>query len=146
MMASVLPIKLLRPEAIVPSYGSDEAIGLDIYACESRVIEPGARCLVPTGIAMAIPYGYYGRVAPRSGLAVRNGIDVLAGVIDSDYRGEVVAVLVNHSDSRVVVGPGDRVAQLILERADRLNPRRLEANEELPASARGQSGFGSTGK
>ena len=105
-----LHFKRLHPEARLPTRGSAGAAGLDLYAVERVTIEPGGRAAVRTGLAVAVPRGFYGRVAPRSGLAVRHGIDVLAGVIDSDYRGEVLCALVNHGREPFEVEPGARVA------------------------------------
>jgi dUTP pyrophosphatase len=147
MWTPLLPIKRFHNDAIIPTYGSDGAIGLDLHACPEGhmvFIPPGGRCVVPTGIGIAVPQGWYGRLAPRSGLAVKHGIDVLAGVIDADYRGEIKVVLVNFGDSAFDIRTGDRIAQLILERADRFSPA-WAFNNELPATSRGTGGFGSTG-
>lgn len=141
-MARALLFKALRPGAVIPSYGSASAIGLDLYACSTHLIEPGERCAVPFGVACRIPDDYYGRIAPRSGLALRNGLGVLAGVIDPDFRGELVALVINHGAERISIHPQNRVAQLILERADRLDP--IEVTD-LPTTSRARGGFGSTG-
>ena len=150
-MSNYLPtlrIKRLAPDAILPTHGSDNAIGLDLYARANHmirgefVVRAGAHLLVNTGIAAAIPTGYYGRVAPRSGLALKKGIDVLAGVIDSDYRGEINVILQNLGQFDFVVRHGDRIAQLIMERADRLPVLEVTA---LNDTNRGASGYGSTG-
>lgn len=140
-----LLVKRLYPCAKIPTYGSKGAIGLDLYAYNQSheiVVEPGTWMLVKTGISIAVPDGYYGRIAPRSGLALKAGIDVLAGVIDSDYRGEIGVILFNHSNFLFEIKTGDRVAQLILERADRLSPVEVD---ELPDTERGSAGYGSTG-
>lgn len=142
-----LRIKRLRPEARIPTYGSPGAIGLDLsYLCPrtggTQLLTTGDWCAYPTGIAVAIPDGYYGRVAPRSGLALRHGIDVLAGVIDSDYRGEIYVILVNHGNEDFWVDDHMRIAQLIIERAARAE---VFEQDELPPSIRGTDGFGSTG-
>jgi dUTP pyrophosphatase len=106
-------------------------------------IPPGARALIPTGVQMAIPEDEYGRVAPRSGLAWKAGIDVMAGIIDSDYRGDIGVILVNMSAKPFHVRHGDRVAQLIFER---ISLHTLEVTDgELPESGRGAGGYGSTG-
>ena len=141
-MSERLHFKRLHPEAKLTTRGSARAAGLDLYAVEHVVIGPGARAAVRTGLAAAVPAGFYGRVAPRSGLAVRHGIDVLAGVIDSDYRGEVLCALVNHGDEPFVVEPGARVAQLVVEAIASPEPAWAEDLEE---TARGAGGFGSTG-
>jgi dUTP diphosphatase len=143
-----LRVKRLTPTAKLPTRGSAQAIGLDLYADvtdRSGVIEirPGYRKLVSTGIAVAIPPGYYGRVAPRSGLALKHGIDVLGGVCDSDYRGEVFVLLQNLNQwNSFHVKSGDRIAQLILERADILPILEVQ---HLDETVRGAAGFGSTG-
>ena len=90
-----LPTKLLNDNAVIPTYGSDSAAGMDLYAAFAETIPAGQHRIVKTGIAMKIPDGFYGRIAPRSGLAYKNGIDVFAGVIDNDYRGEIGIILYN---------------------------------------------------
>ncbi len=137
-----LHFKRLHPEARLPTRGSAGAAGLDLYAVERVTIEPGGRAPVRTGLAVAVPRGFYGRVAPRSGLAVRQGIDVLAGVIDSDYRGEILCALVNHGREPFEVEPGARIAQLVVEAI--ATPEPVWA-EELEETERGAGGFGSTG-
>jgi dUTP pyrophosphatase len=141
-MTERLLFKRLHPEARLPTRGSAGAAGLDLYAVERMTIQPGGRAAVRTGLAAAIPQGFYGRVAPRSGLAVRHGVDVLAGVIDSDYRGEILCALVNHGEEPFEVEPGARVAQLIVEAIASPEPAWAE---DLPETARGAGGFGSTG-
>ena len=111
----MLPIQRLSPKAILPTRGSPHAAGLDLYSIESLVIPKGGRRLIKTGISIAVPLNHYGRVAPRSGLALTSGIDVGAGVIDSDYRGEVGVILFNFGDSEFLVAEGMRIAQLIIE-------------------------------
>ena len=141
-MSDRLLFKRLHPAARLPTRGSAGAAGLDLYAVERVTLAPGGRVAVRTGLAAAIPEGFYGRVAPRSGLAVRHGIDVLAGVIDSDYRGEILCALVNHGDEPFEVEPGARVAQLVVEAVATPEPAWAE---DLPETARGAGGFGSTG-
>src|SRR5437763_14478023 len=114
-MFEQLRFKKLHAEAKLPTRGSPLAAGLDIYSVERVTIAAGGRASVRTGLAVAIPVGFYGRVAPRSGLAVRHGIDVLAGVIDSDYRGEILCALVNHGREPFEIEPGARVAQPVVE-------------------------------
>ncbi len=137
-----LKIKKLNPKAFVPTKGSEQAAGYDLYSIEELVIPARSKALVATGIAMAIPVGNYGRVAPRSGLAVKNFIDVGAGVIDADYRGEVKVLLFNFSETDFQVNPGDRIAQLIIEKYTRTD---IEEVEDLNQTERGEGGFGSTG-
>jgi deoxyuridine 5'-triphosphate nucleotidohydrolase len=141
-MTSELKFSRLHPGAKLPTRGSRRAAGLDLYAIESLTLEPGARAAVRTGLAVAIPEEFYGRVAPRSGLAVNYGLDVLAGVIDSDYRGEIVCALVNHGQEALTIDAGQRVAQLIIEAIITPEPVWADALDE---TARGAGGFGSTG-
>ena len=138
-----MKIQLLTPDAKTPVRGSDKAAGMDLHASEDCVINPQERRLVSTGVAVALPNNTYGRVAPRSGLAVKNGIDVLAGVVDEDYRGEVKVALINHGTEPFVVSKGDRIAQLIVESI--LRPV-IEVVDNLEETTRGDGGFGSTGK
>jgi dUTP pyrophosphatase len=137
-----LLFKRLHPEARLPSRGSARAAGLDLCAVERVTLAPGGRAAVRTGLAVAIPEGFYGRVAPRSGIAVRHGIDVLAGVIDADYRGEILCALVNHGGETFEIEPGARVAQLVVEAIATPEPAWAEDLEE---TERGAGGFGSTG-
>ena len=131
----------------IPSYGSGKAIGMDLYMAladdkyPAIAIHPGERRLVDTNIQAKIPDGYYGRIAPRSGLAYKDGIDVLAGVIDSDYRGELKVILLNTGNVTKTFQTGDRIAQLILEKAARPN---IEVVDNLDETERGAGGFGST--
>jgi dUTP diphosphatase len=127
---------------LLPRYGSDGAAGADLHASEARVIAPGDRAAVSTAIHLELPPGHVGLVWPRSGLALRHGIDTLAGVIDSDYRGEVRVVLVNHGREPFRIEPGDRVAQLLVQRVEHAV---FVADEGLTGTARGGGGFGSTG-
>lgn len=138
----VLRFKQLDPKAILPVRGSSFAAGLDICSIEDLVIEPHQRAISRTGLAVAIPHGFYGRVAPRSGLAVKQGLDVLAGVIDSDYRGELCCVLYNTGDVAIELSAGSKVCQLIIEKI--IAPKATWVND-LDETARGAGGFGSTG-
>lgn len=133
-------IKRLTETAILPTRGSAFAAGLDLYAVEDVLIEPGCRRLVGTGAAVAIPSHLAGLVWPRSGLATR-GITTDAGVIDADYRGEVRVLLVNHATERFEVLRGMRIAQLVIQPTF---PHITEV-DELPGTERGADGFGSTG-
>jgi dUTP pyrophosphatase len=137
-----LRFKKLHPEARLPARGSARAAGLDLYSIERVTIEPGGRAAVRTGIAVSIPTGFYGRVAPRSGLAVRHGLDVLAGVIDADYRGEILCALVNHGSEPFEVETSARIAQLIVEAIALPEPVWAD---ELEETERGAGGLGSTG-
>lgn len=150
-----------------PVRGSPMAAGFDLCACISDEFVPtthylqqdgiifsvdgneryisikaGKRALIKTGVRMALPFGQYGRIAPRSGLAYKNGIDVLAGVIDADYRGDVGVILLNTGDSDFVIRDGDRIAQIIIEKIDMSE---LSVVKDLSVTDRGEGGFGSTG-
>ena len=137
-------IYLLTDTATVPTRGTEHSIGLDISASSASSIKPGCRNVVSTGLQFAIPAGVYGRVAPRSGLAVKRSVDVGAGVIDPDYRGELKVVLINNGKEDFNIETGDRIAQLILENALISDP--IQSSVPLDDTARGQGGFGSTGK
>jgi dUTP pyrophosphatase len=128
-----------------PARARDDDAGLDLYAAEAVTIEPGARALVRTGVALAIPPGYAGLLLPRSGLALRHGLTLLntPGLIDAGYRGEVKVLLVNHDQAPAAIARGDRIAQLVIQRVE---PAELVEVDELPSSARGPGGFGSTGR
>lgn len=138
-----MKIKLTDFNSQIPTKGSQYSAGYDLYSCCNVLIYPQERALVKTGIVLEIPDGYYGRIAPRSGLALKNGIDVMAGVIDSDYRGEIGVILYN-TDKTVPfhIKIGDRIAQLIIEKYYNFD---LEKAEDLNSSDRGSGGFGSTG-
>jgi dUTP pyrophosphatase len=138
----VLPV-LVGARGALPEYGSEGAAGADLRASEAVVIPPGGRAAVPTAVRLEIPRGHAGLVWPRSGLAVRHGIDTLAGVIDSDYRGEVKVVLVNHGDQPFAIAAGDRIAQLLLQRVERAT---FQAADAVRDTGRGSGGFGSTGR
>lgn len=138
----VLPV-LVGPGGALPEYGSERAAGADLRASQPLVIPPGGRAAVPTALRLEIPPGHVGLVWPRSGLAVRHGIDTLAGVIDSDYRGELGVVLVNHGQQPFTIAAGDRIAQLLIQRVERA---RFVAASEIAESQRGSGGFGSTGR
>ncbi len=142
-MPERLKFQKLHDEARLPARGSEYAAGLDLCAVEERVIPAGGRAAVRTGLAVSIPEGFYGRIAPRSGLAVRHGLDVLAGVIDSDYRGEILCALINHGEDDLEIKVGMRVAQLIIEAI--IRPEAVWA-DELDETERGAGGFGSTGQ
>jgi dUTP pyrophosphatase len=142
-----IPLKRLADDAIVPAYAKPGDAGLDLVACEGLTLAPGGgRGLVPTGIAIAIPEGYAGFVQPRSGLALRHGVTCLntPGLIDSGYRGELKVLLVNTDpDEPFEVVPGERIAQLVIQRVEHVV---LSVVDELDDSARGDGGFGHTGR
>ncbi len=140
-------VKKLHPKAVLPTYGSLEAAGADLYACleEAVTIQPGESYFVPTGIALEVPKGCAGLVYARSSMGAKRGLAPAnkVGVIDSDYRGEIKVVLHNHSKQPQTVEPGERVAQFIITPV--LTPV-YEEVEELSDTSRGTGGFGSTGK
>ena len=137
-----LSFKRLDPRATLPTRGSEHAAGLDLYSIEPVSIPPRGRVLAATGLAVDIPRGYYGRVAPRSGLAVKQGLDVLAGVIDADYRGELRCALYNTGDAPIDLPAQSKICQLIIEKI--ITPEAVWA-EEISETDRGSGGFGSTG-
>jgi deoxyuridine 5'-triphosphate nucleotidohydrolase len=141
-MASQLRVQLLSPFGKAPVRASASAAGYDLCAAYDGSVPKRGKALLKTDIAIAVPHGTYGRVAPRSGLTLKNGIDVGAGVIDEDYRGNVGVILFNHSDEDFSVKAGDRIAQLILEK---IEVAEVNVCETLEDTARGAGGFGSTG-
>jgi dUTP pyrophosphatase len=137
-------IAKVNEDAKIPTRGSKGAAGYDLSSIEEVSIAPGERAMIDTGIIIEVPSDCYARVAPRSGLAAKCGIDVLAGVIDSDYRGNIKVILQNNGSTNVDIYKGDRIAQLIFERI--YTPDITEASvEDLVATERGEGGFGSTG-
>jgi len=140
-------VKKLKSAAMLPTYGSADAAGADLYACldEPVTIRPGASVFVPTGIAMEIPRGYAGLIYARSGLACKRGLAPAnkVGVVDSDYRGEFMVVLHNHGSSDQTIAHGERIAQLVITPV--FTPGFCEV-EELSDTQRSAGGFGSTGK
>ena len=141
-----LAIRRVHPDAVLPTYMSDGAAGMDLAALVASplTLAPGERALVPTGLAIAVPDGYEAQVRPRSGLAAKHGVTCLnsPGTIDSDYRGEVKVLLVNHGREPFVVTSGLRIAQLVVAPVVRAA---IEEVGELPPTRRGAGGFGSTG-
>jgi dUTP diphosphatase len=139
-------IKKLHPDAVVPRYMTELAAGMDIQALldQPLVLQPGERCLVPTGLALAIPPGFEVQVRPRSGLAIKHGIALVnsPGTIDADYRGEVQVLLINLGSEPVTIARGMRIAQLVIATVARAALREVDALDETP---RGMGGFGSTG-
>ena len=135
-------INLLSPNAVVPKKGTVGAAGYDLFAAETALVSRLTRKLIKTNISIEIPSGYYARIAPRSGLAFKNGIDVMAGVIDSDYRGDVGVILYNTDPQKdFSVRPGDRIAQLIIESC--FDAEWIQG--DLSESQRGENGYGHTG-
>ena len=142
-----IPVKILREGAKLPTYGSAEAAGADLYAClEADVtVEPGQTVFIPTGFAMAVPKGCAGLVYARSGMACKRGLAPAnkVGVVDSDYRGEIMVALHNHGSEAQIISHGERIAQMIITPV--LTPGYAVA-ETLDNTLRGEGGFGSTGK
>ena len=138
--------KRLSPAAILPEYATSGAAGMDLAAAidEPIVIDPGAVTLVPCGFAMALPHGFEAQVRPRSGLAAKHGVTVLntPGTIDSDYRGEVKVILINHGRQPFHVAPGMRVAQMVVAAVEQVA---WAQTDTLPDTARADGGFGHTG-
>lgn len=160
-----LYVKLSHPNAKLPTYGSVSAGGIDLYSCDNYIVKANSRECINTGISIewannvnidnneitnneitnneTKPENYYLRIAPRSGLALKNGIDVMAGVIDYDYRGEIKVILLNTSDSDFMIAPGDKIAQAILTQINRFD--QIIECTQLSDTIRGMGGFGSTG-
>jgi len=143
-----LPFKKLDPKAKIPTRGSELSAGYDLYSIEQYTLKPLERKLFKTGLAVAIPHGLYGRIAPRSGLAYKNGLDVMAGVIDEDYRGEVGVILINLGTEPITLpivkdGKETAVAQIIFENYTEAS---FQEMPELPETFRGEGGFGSSDK
>lgn len=140
-------VKKLREGATLPTFGSAQAAGADLYACLSQdvTIEPGRTVFVPTGLAMELPRGYAGLIYARSGLACKRGLAPAnkVGVVDSDYRGEFIVALHNHGTEPQTISHGERIAQLVVTPV--LIPEYIEV-ENLSETPRGTGGFGSTGK
>ena len=140
-------VKKLRVNAVLPTYGSAEAAGADLYACldEPMAILPGATVFIPTGIALEVPRGCAGLVYARSSLGTKRGLAPAnkVGVIDSDYRGEIFVALLNHGKASQTIEPGERVAQFVITPV--LTPKYIET-DILSDTDRGTGGFGSTGK
>ena len=143
----IVKVQKITEGARLPVYGSSQAAGADLCAClgnDTLVIDPHKWAMVPTGIAIALPVGFEAQVRPRSGLAAKKGITVLnsPGTVDSDYRGEVRVILINHSDEPFVIKDGDRIAQMVVARHESAC---FEVVESLDETERGAGGFGSTG-
>jgi len=140
-------IKKLRPDAVVPKYMTEHAAGLDLSAAiEAPItIEPGERLAIGTGLAFALPPGFEGQIRPRSGLARKHGITLVnsPGTLDSDFRGELMVLVINHGREPVRIASGERIAQMVIAPVVQAH---LEEVEELSETARGAGGFGSTGR
>ena len=137
-----LKVMSLGPNFKAPVRKHPTDAGCDIHSAEKLLIHPDMRRVVSTHLAISVPKGHYGRIAPRSGLALKYGVDVLAGVIDSDFRGEIKVILTNTGCEHFEINVGDRIAQLIIEK---ISTPRIEVVESLDETIRGDGGFGSTG-
>ena len=139
-------LRKVHPEATIPQYATAGASGLDLHARINHEIylQPGVRFTCPTGIALEIPFGFEGQVRPRSGLAKKEGVTVLnsPGTVDSDFRGEICVLLINHGDRAAKIEPNQRIAQLVIAPVMRVE---LVESEILSETERGEGGFGSTG-
>ena len=146
MLSEKVTVKKLRDDAVIPTYGSEYAAGADLYACAESITEfaPGETKMIPTGLAMEIPVGYAGLIYARSGLATKKGLAPAnkVGVVDSDYRGEVMVSLHNHSTETKTIEPHERIAQLVITP---YLTAIFEEADELSDTVRGEGGFGSTG-
>lgn len=143
---SSVVIPVLDRDITLPEYSTEQSAGMDVRAniTEDWIIESGESRLIPTGLSIAIPPGYEIQVRPRSGLAHNHQVTILntPGTIDSDYRGEIGVILINHGKSQFVVSPGSRIAQLVLSKVERI---RWQLVNKLPSTDRGEGGFGHTG-
>ena len=137
-----IKFKRLDKQATIPRRATAGSAGFDVFSNGHYTIKPNVRCLLDTGIAMQLPNDYWGELKPRSGLAAKHGLDVLAGVIDADYTGEIKVSLINLGEHDVEIKAGDRIAQLIIQRYE---SDWMEV-EEFDDTERGAGGFGSTGK
>lgn len=136
-------VELIHPDAKIPEFKSEFAAGADLYAIKDSTIVPNGRKLIPLGFKIEIPEGFEGQVRPRSGLALKRGITLInaPGTIDSDYRGEMMAALVNHNNHPVWIEKGERIAQLVIKKVESIKFVEGKVDE----TKRGEGGFGSTG-
>jgi dUTP pyrophosphatase len=138
-----IKIKKTNGDALTPTHGSEFAAGYDLYSVENFELFPNQRHLFETGIIMEIPIGYYGRISPRSGLSFKNGIDVMGGIIDCDYRNSIKVLLINLSSEPFIIEKGSRIAQIIIQPCYYID---FIECDELSDTQRNVGGFGSTGK
>ena len=147
-MKNEIDVKIIRcrPKAQLPQYMTEQAAGMDLYAILDKdvVLAPGQRGMVPTGIAIALPFGYEAQVRPRSGLAAKHGVTLVnsPGTIDADYRGEISVIMINHGETDFIIKSGERIAQMIVTPVSHCKWNLVENLEE---SQRGSGGFGHTG-
>ncbi len=145
---SKLKVRILNQSAnALPEYATEGSAGMDLRAniLEEMILQPGDRALVPTGLFIELPDGYEAQVRPRSGLAIKQGITCLnsPGTIDSDYRGEIKVILINHSKEEQRIRPGDRIAQMVVARYEKVKWKEVK---KIKVTARNEGGFGHTGK
>ena len=143
-MSSILKFKKLNDQAVIPQFANPSDVGFDLFSLEDKTLKTGERYVFNTGLASEIPEGYFVVFKPKSGLAVKAGIDVLAGVIDAGYRGEWGVVLINLGHEDYAFSKGDKIAQGILLSFDL--PEIIETKDDLSKADRGEKGFGSSGK
>ena len=139
----ILKIKKVHKDAVIPKYAHHDDAGFDLFVPENIILKKGERLGIPTGIAMEIPEGYVGLIWDKSGLSIKYGMKTLGGVIDSTYRGEVLVGMVNLSGGDYVFEKGHKIAQMIIQKKETVD---FEEVSELSDTARGEGGFGSTGK
>ena len=137
-----IKIKKLNPDAILPSYAHDGDAGLDLYSSEDIDIPWGTRMMIPTGISIELPKGYVSLIWDKSGLAAKNGLKVLGGVCDCNYRGEYKVILLNTSNESYKVLKGNKIAQILIQPVEQV---KIEEVKDLTDTTRGEGGFGSTG-
>lgn len=142
-LSGAIRVVLNNENASMPTQANSSDAGWDLYASEDRYIAPRRRGLIKTGISLEIPNGYAGLIWPRSGLSVKHGVDVLAGVVDAGYRGEVGVCLFNSSETQLTISKGDRIAQILFQQVPQFQ---LFEIDQLSSSERGSGGFGSSGK
>jgi dUTP pyrophosphatase len=143
MTKKIIRVKTLDDKARIPTKSNHQDAGWDLYASEDSLIKPNHRTLIKTGVALEIEQGFVGLIWPRSGLAVKSGVDVFAGVIDAGYRGEIGVCLFNSSDTEVYIKQGDRIAQVLFQEVPEFT---LQKSDNLESTSRGDGGFGSSGK
>ena len=137
-----IKVKRINSDAVIPSYAKDGDAGFDLHSTEEKILASGEKAVIKTGIKMEIPNGYFGSIRDRSGLAAKYSLHCLAGGVDSGYRGEIGVVMINLGKEEFKINKGDRIAQMLIQRFERVE---IEEVEELNESSRGENGFGSTG-
>ncbi|MCL5794753.1 MAG: dUTP diphosphatase [Patescibacteria group bacterium] len=142
-MPTILKVKKLNKFAQLPSYAHEGDAGLDLTTIEAKTINPRERGIFKTGITLEIPRGYYGHICDKSGLAAKSGITVLAGIIDAGYRGEVMVVLYNTSNTKVTLARGDKIAQILIKKISEVKIKEIF---DTSKTTRGKKGFGSSGR